>query len=60
MDWLQFPFNVPNNNQVVWVRIDRYSGAPFLAQYKSQQQKFTSQLNLIDYPVYSISVWRPQ
>lgn len=58
--WLQTPFNIPNNNQIVWVRIDRWSGAPFLAKWNSQKQEFLSNDNSIIYPVWVISVWKAQ
>lgn len=56
--WLEFPFNEPNNNALCWVRVDRWSGAPFQANYNSQKQEFTSVINNIIYPVYIISVWQ--
>lgn len=58
--WREIPFQIPNNNQVVWVRPHRWIGSPFLAQYRTQQQTFTSSINSIVYPVYAIAVWRPQ
>lgn len=58
--WLQLPQNEPNNLEVVWCRTNRWSGAPFLAQYNAVTQVFTDQTNSLIYPVYAISYWRSQ
>jgi len=58
--YLQLPQNEPTNNEVVWCRTNRWSGAPFLAQWKSAQQTFTDQTNSLVYPVYAVSYWHSQ
>jgi len=58
--WLSFPFDVPADAAIVWVRIDAWSGAPFLAQYGETEQTFSSITNGIKYPVWVIARWRPQ
>lgn len=59
-DWNQLPLVVPNNNDVVWCRTSRWSGAPFLGQWKSAQQSFTDTTNSLDYPVWAVTYWKPQ
>lgn len=59
-NWIQIPLQMPANNDVVWVRTQRWSGAAFLAQYKSAQEAFVDQTNSIDFPAYSIAYWKPQ
>jgi len=58
--WNQLPLSVPVNNSIVWVRIDRWSGTPFLALYDSTAQSFTSQTNSIVYPAWMVSAWKSQ
>lgn len=58
--WIQIPFSMPTNNQVVWVRTERWSGAPFLAQYKTNNDTFVSSDNSLAYPFYAISHWHAQ
>lgn len=59
-DWIQIPFQMPANNDIVWVRTQRWSGAPFLAQYKTNNDSFTSSDNTIVFPAYAIAYWKPQ
>lgn len=58
--WLTIPFDIPANNQTVWIRIDRWTGTPFLAIFKSQQQRFDSVTGSMQYPFWVVSRWRPQ
>lgn len=59
-DWIQIPLEMPNNNQTVWCRTQRWSGAPFLAQYKTNNDEFTDTINDISFPAYAIAYWKPQ
>jgi hypothetical protein len=38
--WKSFPLEKPNNEEIVWVRIRYYYGAPFLAQWSEPLSKF--------------------
>lgn len=58
--YLELPQNVPANNETVWCRTQRWSGAPFLATWNAGQEKFTDTINGLTYPVYAISHWRSQ
>lgn len=58
--YLQVPFFMPANNQVVWCRTERWTGAPFLATYKTASDTFTSVDNTLVYPFYMITYWRAQ
>lgn len=59
-DWIQIPFSMPIDTQIVWVRTDRWSGAPFLAKYSLAKKTFTDQISLLAYPFYTIVYWKPQ
>jgi hypothetical protein len=56
--WNQFPLNVPIDGQLIWCRVDRWSGAPFAGRYSSADGTITSLINGITYPQWAISAWR--
>lgn len=58
--WQTFPFEIPSHLQIVWIRMDRWSGAPFLAEFDAATQTFTSVINSIVYPLYLVSTWKSQ
>jgi hypothetical protein len=58
--WNQFPFDIPTDQEVVWVRIKYYYGKPFLAIWIEATQDFTSLDNSIVYPAWTIARWRSQ
>ena len=58
--WKTFPHDVPNNLEVVWVRVKYYYSTPFLATYINVEEEFISIDNLITYPVWCIARWKHQ
>lgn len=58
--WKSLPLYKPANAQVVWIRIKYYYGAPFLATWLVASQDFTSSVNSIVYPAWSVSRWKSQ
>ena len=54
-NWKTLPVDVPTNGQTVWVRITYFYGAPFQAVYNSTNQTFTSVINSIVFPAYTIA-----
>jgi hypothetical protein len=58
--WKTFPLNIPDNLQVVWIRVKYYYSTPFLAAYNETEQEFVSITNEIFYPVWVIARWKSQ
>lgn len=58
--WNECTEILPNDTDVVWCRIDRWSGTPFLATYFTAKQAFYNNATSVGYPVYTISVWKAQ
>lgn len=58
--WLTFPGSVPDDEEIVWIRIKYYYSAPFLAEYDTAAQTFTSVTNSIVYPAWAVARWRSQ
>lgn len=56
--WNQFPLQIPTDGQLIWCRIDRWSGAPFAGKYSSADGTITSLINGIVYPQWVVSAWR--
>ena len=57
--WFTIPKNVPINGQTVWVRVKYYYSDPFQAVYNSSTQEYTSVLNSIIFPSWTIARWQP-
>ena len=57
--WYTIPKNVPTNGQTVWIRIKFYYETPFQAVYDTSTQQFTSVLNLIIFPAWTVARWQP-
>lgn len=60
MAWKSLPLDVPTDTEVVYVRIKYYYGEPFLAEWDETLQEFTSVVNNIIYPAWSVSRWKSQ
>ena len=58
--WKTFPLNIPDDLEEVWVRVEYYYGAPFLAVYDLATENFVSSINSITFPAWTISRWKPQ
>jgi hypothetical protein len=59
-EWNHLPDQVPDNLEIVWIRIKYYYSSPFLAEWNSGSKEFTSQDNAIVYPAWTVSRWRSQ
>jgi hypothetical protein len=58
--WKTFPLNVPDDREVVWVRVKYYYSTPFLATFGLATESFISIVNEITYPVWVIARWKSQ
>jgi hypothetical protein len=58
--WQTFPTSVPEDKQIVWVRIRFYYGAPFLAQWVASEQSFWYDQNQLFIPWHLVQRWRVQ
>jgi len=58
--WKTLPTNLPEDQEEVWLRIKYYYGAPFLASWDLATMTFTSSVNSIIYPAWSVSRWKSQ
>ena len=56
--WPQFPADVPADGQLIWARIDRWSGRPFLARFDEATLQVIATDNNLPYPFWAISAWR--
>lgn len=57
-DWKTLPEDKPADEEEVWIRIRYYYSAPFLATWLDATQDFTSTVNSIVYPAWSVSRWK--
>ena len=60
LPWKSILFELPNNNDIVWVRVLNIYGEPVLAQFKTGPSKFTTVTTGVDLPVYTVARWRVQ
>ena len=60
MEWKKLPGQVPADEEEVWIRIKYYYGAPFLATWLAATQDFTSTINSIVYPAWTVARWKSQ
>lgn len=58
--WKSLPLNLPADQEEVWIRIKYYYGSPFLAIWDLASQSFTSSVNSIIYPAWTVSRWKSQ
>ena len=58
--WKTFPLNIPDDLEVVWVRVKYYYSTPFLATYDKTNERFISMENFIHYPAWVIARWKSQ
>ncbi|MBA7701400.1 hypothetical protein ES703_110136 [subsurface metagenome] len=58
--WKTFPLNIPDDREVVWVRVKYYYSTPFLATFGLGTEEFISTVNEITYPVWVIARWKSQ
>jgi len=58
--WQNPLFILPNNAQVVWIRVGTNYGDPYLAEYESGPQLFTTQNSGLIIPAYMIARWKSQ
>lgn len=56
--WKQLPAQIPTDEEEVWIRIRYYYGPPFLATWIDATQDFTSTLNSIVYPAWTVARWK--
>lgn len=60
--WRTLPLAAPTDAEIVWVRLNYWFGAPFLAQWSTSAQTFTDTTSgdSIVYPAWTISRWASQ
>lgn len=58
--WNSVLFVLPNNNDIVWIRVLNIYGEPVLAQYKAAKQEFTTQTTSVVLPASFVARWRVQ
>lgn len=56
--WKKLPVDEPTNGQTVWIRVKYYYSEPFQANYNSVSKIFTSLINTIEYPAYTVARWK--
>jgi hypothetical protein len=57
--WYKLPVSVPDDGSTCWVRIQYYYSQPFKAIYSASDHSFTSLVNSIVYPAWSVARWKP-
>lgn len=58
--WKTFPLNIPDDREVVWVRVKYYYSTPFLATFLLATLTLVSIVNEITYPAWVIARWKSQ
>jgi hypothetical protein len=58
--WKKIPFDLPADQEEVYIRIKYYYGAPFLATWDLASQSFESTENSIIFPAWTVSRWKFQ
>lgn len=59
--WKTLPIDQPQDGRVVWVRLNYWFGAPFLAEFNEALGTFRAQYGAgYEYPFWTISRWRSQ
>jgi len=57
----QNPLDVlPSNLQIVWIRVGTNYGDPYLAEFNSTSQNFTSEESGLIVPAYMVARWKAQ
>lgn len=51
---------LPQNNQLVWIRVLNIYGEITLAEYNSNNQEFIVVVTGLVIPAYFVSRWKPQ
>lgn len=57
--WFTTPQFLPEPNQLCWVRLNYWFGAPFQANWIDAEHGWHYAEHEIDYPIWTISRWRP-
>ncbi len=58
--WKSVFFELPENNQVVWVRVLSIYGEPVLSTYKSNGKIFTTDTTGIVIEAIQVARWKPE
>lgn len=58
--WNSVLNDLPNNNDIVWVRVLNIYGAPVLAQYKSSTMRFTTIDTSVVMDAIEVARWKIQ
>ncbi len=58
--WKTFPLNIPDDREVVWVRVKYYYSTPFKATFLLATFTLVSIVNEITYPAWVIARWKSQ
>lgn len=58
--WKQLPLTIPADQELVWIRLQRWAGASFLAEWDASSQSFKDRTNEQIYPIYAVSYWKSQ
>lgn len=58
--WQSVFKSLPDNNQIVWIRVLNIYGQITLAQYDSSKQEFEVIETGIVIPVFFVARWKPQ
>jgi len=56
--WTYFPDQIPENNQLCWIRLSTNQSRPFKATYISAYSEFWSEDNEIHYPAWCVFSWK--
>jgi hypothetical protein len=56
--WKKLPNEEPVNASECWVRVSYYYSQPFKALYSASTKEFTSSVNSIVYPAWSVARWK--
>jgi hypothetical protein len=57
-NWKSLPDYIPSNGQSVYIRLWNYFNKPISATYNSSLQTFTSDINNIIFPAYTVYRWK--
>ena len=60
LPWKSVLFELPNNNDIVWIRVLNIYGEPVLAEFKTAQKQFTTITTSIVVPAVNVARWRVQ
>tara|TARA_R110000868_G_scaffold410416_2_gene698398 strand:+ start:1611 stop:1793 length:183 start_codon:yes stop_codon:yes gene_type:complete len=57
--WKTIIQELPNDNQIVWIRVLNIYGELAIATYIANKQHFISSVTEVEIPVYQVSRWKP-